>query len=369
MGEVVTAGSPRHRVPVSCNPVDHPVVSAWRRLAPARMRIDGVDLLRKKEKSAVYRLSLDNGATRVIAKRGWRERLLVERTIYESVLPHLAVPALRSYGFVGEEDEELAWLFIEDAGDVLFSLAQHETLVGRWLGALHGGAAALDPAPSLPERGPGHYLEHLDAVRTKILGNFDNPALRADDRGMLQRLVSACELIESNWSGVEKICDGLPRTLVHGDLGRKNLRLRHDEAGTAIVAFDWECSGWVSRLPTSTCFETSRVRPSLLIARRCRSTRMPSMTTRYDCSCSWRRGSGFLPARTGPAAISRIFSPRQGWRPCTCMSNRCGNGARGWPRPILSAGERQCPVTWPKMGPHPGAARRHPESPGERQSG
>jgi Phosphotransferase enzyme family len=244
MGEVVTAGSPRHRVPVSCNPVDHPVVSAWRRLAPARMRIDGVDLLRKKEKSAVYRLSLDNGATRVIAKRGWRERLLVERTIYESVLPHLAVPALRSYGFVGEEDEELAWLFIEDAGDVLFSLAQHETLVGRWLGALHGGAAALDPAPSLPERGPGHYLEHLDAVRTKILGNFDNPALRADDRGMLQRLVSACELIESNWSGVEKICDGLPRTLVHGDLGRKNLRLRHDEAGTAIVAFDWECSGW-----------------------------------------------------------------------------------------------------------------------------
>jgi hypothetical protein len=231
-------------VPVPCNPVGHPVVSAWRRLAPARTRIDGVDLLSKKQKSAVYRLTLDNAATRVIAKRGWSERLLVERTVYESVLPRLAVPALRYYGFVGEEDEALAWLFIEDAGDIRFSPAQHQTLAGRWLGALHGGAAALDLAPSLPERGPGHYLEHLHAARTRILDNFDNPALGADERGMLQRLVSTCELIESNWGGVEAICDGLPRTLVHGDLSRKNLRLRHDRAGTAIVAFDWEWSGW-----------------------------------------------------------------------------------------------------------------------------
>jgi hypothetical protein len=207
MVEAVTAGSPRRRapVPVPCNPVDHPVVSAWRRLAPTGTHVNRVDLLHEKEKSAVYRLSLDNAATRVIAKRGRSGQLLVERTIYESVLPRLAVPALRYHGFVGEEDEELAWLFIEDAGDVPFSLAQHETLAGRWLGALHGGAAALDLASSLPERGPGHYLEHLHAGRAKILGNFDNPALGADDRGILQRLLSTCELIESNWSGVEAI--------------------------------------------------------------------------------------------------------------------------------------------------------------------
>jgi thiamine kinase-like enzyme len=40
------------------------------------------------------------------------------------------------------------------------------------------------------------------------------------------------------------ICADLPRTLVHGDLVAKNLRLRRDAAGPAIVALDWEWSGW-----------------------------------------------------------------------------------------------------------------------------
>ena len=61
---------------------------------------------------------------------------------------------------------------------------------------------------------------------------------------MLRALVSTCELIESGWSGVETICDDLPRTLVHGDLADRHLRLRRDDAGPAIVAFDWEYSGW-----------------------------------------------------------------------------------------------------------------------------
>lgn len=232
------------RVPVPCDPVDHPVVGAWHSVASPGASIDRVDLLRKKKKSEAYRLVVANTATSVIAKRGRTEQLLVERTIYETLLPRLALPALRYYGFVGAQDEEFAWLFIEDAGDVPCSLAEHETIAGRWLGALHGGAAALDLPSSLPERGPGHYLEHLRAAREMILGNFDHPALRPGDRGMLRAIVSSCDLIESCWSRVVTICDGLPRTLVHGDLLRKNLRLRRDDKGTAIVAFDWEWSGW-----------------------------------------------------------------------------------------------------------------------------
>jgi hypothetical protein len=68
-----------------------------------------------------------------------------------------------------------------------------------------------------------------------------------DDRRTLRGLVSSCELIESNWRGVEAICDSPPRTLVHGDLcpkPKKNLRFRHDDAGPAIVSFDWEFPGW-----------------------------------------------------------------------------------------------------------------------------
>jgi hypothetical protein len=77
-----------------------------------------------------------------------------------------------------------------------------------------------------------------------ILDYFDNPAFRADDRDMLRALVSTCELIESDWRGVETICASLPWTLVHGDLTDRHLRVRRNGVGADIVAFDWEHSGW-----------------------------------------------------------------------------------------------------------------------------
>jgi ATP-binding cassette subfamily B protein len=235
----------KKRAPVACDPVNHPVVGAWHAIAPAGTGVDRVDLLRAKRRVQIYRLALADGTTSVIAKRRLSEPLLVERTIYESVLPRLPLAGLHYFGFVGDdEDEEFAWLFVEDAGDDRCALVQHRRLAARWLGTLHGAGAELDLASRLPERGPDHYLEHLRAARTTILDNFDNPVLRADDRDVLRSLVSTCEQIESGWSGVEAICSDLPRTLVHGDLAERHLRLRHDDAGPAIVAFDWECSGW-----------------------------------------------------------------------------------------------------------------------------
>jgi ATP-binding cassette, subfamily B, bacterial len=233
----------RKHIPVPCDPVHHPVAGAWRTIAPARSRIKRVDRLRARDKDEIYRLTLGNGTTSVVAKRGRSGALLVERTIYESVLPRLPSPALRYFGFVGDEDEEFAWLFIEDAGDDPCSLARHGTLAAHWLGTLHGAAAELDLGRYLPQRGPDHYLEHLRHSCTTIIDNFDNPALGADDKGTLEALVATCELIKSSWGNVEALCSDLPCTLVHGDLVERNLRLRRDDAGPAVVAFDWECSG------------------------------------------------------------------------------------------------------------------------------
>ena len=234
----------RHgRVPASRSPVDLPVLRAWRTISPARTRVHRVASLHTQPKDEIYRLTVANDATSIIAKRGRKEALLVERTIYENILPRLPSPGLRYHGFVAEEDGEFAWLFIEDAGDDRCSLAQHGPLAARWLGTLHGAAAELDLAPSLPERGPGHYLAHLRSARTSILDSFDNPALRAHDRSTLHSVLTACDLVESSWDAAVAMCVDLPRTLVHGDLVEKNLRIRHDEHGPAIVAFDWECSG------------------------------------------------------------------------------------------------------------------------------
>jgi ATP-binding cassette subfamily B protein len=242
------AGAPirrhRNRVPIPCDPVGHAVVGAWQTITPARSRIVRVDCLRANRRDKVYRLALENGSTSVIAKRAPSNTLRRERTIYEKVLPRLPTPSLRYFGFVSDPDRKFSWLFIEDAGDDPCSLSQHGSLAARWLGTLHGAAAELDIAPSLPERGPSYYLEHLRRARTRIADNLGHPTFRADDRDMLGEILSACELIESCWSGVEAICADLPRTLVHGDLVGKNLRLRRDDAGPAVVAFDWEWSGF-----------------------------------------------------------------------------------------------------------------------------
>ena len=219
-------------------------MSAWRTIAPKRSRVARVDRLRAKEQRDIYRLMFDNGLPNVIAKRAVGKALALERTIYENVLPQLPIAGLRYFGFVGEEGDDSAWLFIEDAGDDRCVLAEHGHLAARWLGTLHGAAADLDLMRSLPEHDADRYLEHLHASCKTILSNFDNPALRADDKGVLRAVISTCKLIESRWDVVESICRDLPRTLVHGDLVARNLRLRPGEAGPAIVAFDWECTGF-----------------------------------------------------------------------------------------------------------------------------
>jgi ATP-binding cassette subfamily B protein len=233
----------RTRVPAPCDPVNHPVVRAWRTIAPVGMGVDRAECIRSRRRSQTYRLALRNGRTRVVAKRGHTDALLPERTLYESVLPQLPLPALRYFGFVDEEESEFGWLFIEDAGDHRCGPVKHRRLVARWLGTLHGASAALDLPSWLPERGSDHYLGHLRATRTTIVDNFENPALGDGDRDMLRALVSTCELIESRWGGVEAICVDAPCTLVHGDLAHRHLRLRRDDAGPAILAFDWEWSG------------------------------------------------------------------------------------------------------------------------------
>jgi ATP-binding cassette, subfamily B, bacterial len=251
--EQARRGRRRVRVPVPCDPVGHPAVEAWRTVATARSRVERVDCLRSGKKRQIYRLTLADGVTSVIAKHSRSETVLLERMLYERVLPQLPSPALSYFGFAPDADEQPAWLFLEDAGDARCSLAEHGRLAARWLGTLHGAAAESELPHSLPQHSPGRYLEHLRGGRKAILDNLGNPKLAEDDRATLGALVLACELIEGNWAGVESLCTSLPRTLVHGDLAARNLRLRRDAGGPAIVAFDWEWSGF--GLPATDVFQ------------------------------------------------------------------------------------------------------------------
>ena len=231
---------------VRTNLLEHPAVRAWSKLLPGRVEPESVEILQERQKSAVYRLhGVGPGGSTVIAKRCERATALIERTIYEEVLPHLPITALHYYGFT-EEDDTFCWLFLEDVGSERFSplTKEHRVLAARWLGMMHTSAARVTAAARLPDRGPDHYLEHLRFARHTILQNLTNPALNAGDLALLETIVAQCDVLEFHWSQVEKGCEGVPSTLAHGDFCPKNIRVRPDQAGTNLFSLDWETAGW-----------------------------------------------------------------------------------------------------------------------------
>src|SRR5213596_254912 len=225
----------------------HTAVHAWCLLHPESqpLRITPLKIRRKKNK--VYRLE---GAGRaggaVVAKRCGKETGLVERTVYEEILPRLTVPSLRHYGSLDEPDGEHCWLFMEDATGVDYSnlLAQHRVQAARWLGLLHTGAADAATRGRLPDAGPGRYLDLVQAVRGLMKEHLDNPVLSPEDVIFIEGVQARLDDLATRWNLVEEICDGVPQTLVHGDFNGKNIRLRSGNGDTTILVFDWEAAGW-----------------------------------------------------------------------------------------------------------------------------
>jgi hypothetical protein len=228
---------------------EHPAIKAWRVLQPGRVEFQGIEILEQNKKSVVYRLpGVGLGGSAVIAKRCWCKTALVERTIYEAVLPHLALPCLHYYGFV-QSDDEWCWMFLEDAGRGEYSpqIEEHRLLAARWLGIMHASAARLAAASQLPDRGPNHYWARLQSAYGMIERGFAELTLNRDDRITLESILCQCDLLKGHWRKVEQWCEPVPRTLVHGDFVRKHLRVRTGPCGIALLPFDWETAGCYDR--------------------------------------------------------------------------------------------------------------------------
>jgi hypothetical protein len=227
--------------------LEHPAVRAWNELQLEPIEPTEIQTLKRKNKSAIYRLGgAGSNRSNVIAKRCRVSTAGTERIIYERVLVRLPLPALRCYGFLEDADPEFTWLFIEDAGTQPYrpELPEHRTLFAEWLAILHSASQELPAASLLPDRGPVHYLEHLRLGRAQIQGYEDNPALTPEDDDLLAEIVSQCDFLERNWKQIDRICKPMSKTLVHGDLKEKNLRVRKIGQGLALLCFDWETAGW-----------------------------------------------------------------------------------------------------------------------------
>jgi ATP-binding cassette subfamily B protein len=227
--------------------MSHPAVLAWRQLYP-HSEPDRIEPLRVSvRKSTVYRLEGAGpaGAT-VIAKRSHKANARIERAVYEKILRGLSVPSLRYYGFLEDPNADFCWSFLEEAAGAKYSrlLAADREEAARWLGLLHTSAGEAGATAGLPDAGPSRYRELLRASREAIPRYLGNPVLSADDVEFLENVLSGLIDLESRWSDIEKLCTGVPATLVHGDFNGKNLRLRRANGRTTVLVFDWEDAGW-----------------------------------------------------------------------------------------------------------------------------
>lgn len=225
----------------------HPAVVAWRAIQPRASCPESVEVLKREVKSTVYRLwGAGPAGSAVIAKRCLPETARLERTIYEQILPRVAVSRLEYYGsLVDDADGVSGWLFLEDAGGATYSPTdpEHRALAGRWLGLLHAGATQLVATAGLAERGPGYYLERLRVARGVLRRSLGNPLLTPDEIRDVAAVIAQCDWLESRWSHVEEACADAPVTLVHGDFRCKNVRLRASPTGLVVLPMDWEQAG------------------------------------------------------------------------------------------------------------------------------
>jgi Phosphotransferase enzyme family len=218
---------------------------AWIRFRSERVEPGNTDIL--KERRFIYRLKgVGPEGSAVIAKQCDQRDGMMEHTIYKEVLSRLPVPCLRCYGFVEEPKGEFCWLFVEDAGTEVFQfrIREHRALAARWLGLMHTSAVHVAARARLPDRGPDYYLEHLQLARDTAHRAIANSILSPDDLVVLESILSQCNVLESCWSKVERLCHRTPQTLVHSDFSARNIRVRNGQAGIALLPFDWEMAGW-----------------------------------------------------------------------------------------------------------------------------
>jgi thiamine kinase-like enzyme len=227
----------------------HPAVRAWSLLNHGRTEPEKIETLKAKRKSRVYRLvGVGGDGSNVIAKCCSRGRLELEHAIHTRVLPRLPTTHLQSYGLVSPPEDECDWLFVEDAaGDEYSSrVPELRRLAARWLATLHtlGVAAADDANVPLPDRGPNHYRNHLESARAAIEQNRNSSLLGSDFAAVLTKITTHFDRLVSRWDRIDAICNDAPRVLVHGDLVRKNVRVRTDAGHSSLLVFDWETAGW-----------------------------------------------------------------------------------------------------------------------------
>jgi hypothetical protein len=220
-------------------------IDAWKAAHPDEREPIGSETIRKKADGSVYRLVFATPPTGTIAKRGRRQDLAIERVIYEDVLAGLGVPVPKYHGSIADRSARRMWLFVEEVQGEGYSVDDHTHRVAaaEWLAALHTRSSVLAGRVGLPRQDADVVRSGLRAS-TSALANLADADLRHEVRHIAKRVTASLELVEELWDPIESVCDRWPLTLVHGDLGYRNVRVARAGSRQVVMPFDWEHGGW-----------------------------------------------------------------------------------------------------------------------------
>jgi hypothetical protein len=213
----------------------------------AGFAIDGarpVEPLNRKPDRVIFRVHcLGDRPASVIAKRAAAEKAAIEQTVYESILERLPVRKATLYGAFDDGDDK--WLVLEDIGDVEPAFDDNGVIqeLSAWLAIVHRSVSELVGLPRLPDRGPAHFRTRLQQARSGLDGRL-RAASDPRERKIFHEAVLACDAVADRWEAVALACEGVPPSLVHGDLAAQNLRLSAEGGCRKLVVLDWEKAGW-----------------------------------------------------------------------------------------------------------------------------
>jgi hypothetical protein len=234
-----------------------------------RADADSAEALKESGRTRVYRLhGVGPAGSAVIAKRRRAGGIGMELLWYRELARRVGVRSPELYGHFQEEAHE--WLMLEDVGDEQYDWRSraHRAALTTWLLAVHRDVASLSATPQLPDHGPERYRDHLQQARRLIDGNLDNPALTRPDVSLLAAVHETLGEVDARWGDLESVCAGCPKTLVHGDLSGKNIRIHHRMNGVVeVVVLDWATGGWGIPAPDLSVSRYRSLSPCPLLGR------------------------------------------------------------------------------------------------------
>jgi hypothetical protein len=227
---------------------EHSVVKAWLKINPDHAMPNRVEHIRRltSSKSFICRLpGVGKGGSSVIAKRCPMAPGLVEKFVYEDVLPRLPVSQLEYYGSY-QEGGEFVWLFMEDAlgRRFTFSNVGDRRAAVKWLATFHTSSSRLGKPTNIKEKTPAYYLSRLQSVQNTFRTNIDDRAFSEVEKKTLMDALTKSETIASSYNEIQVLYDRLPHCFTHGDFKKKNIHIRGDQEQNDIFVFDWESVGW-----------------------------------------------------------------------------------------------------------------------------